>query len=244
MIKQLIRESYGVNFTKENKKKIWEFRQLLASSLIEADGTDDNGYVTLKTRYDADAICRDIVYNHLPKCIRLRDQNNNFDPNIDFRDSKPSFKTEDCALLMFDRDYWVDKPVEMSDEDYEKQSHENYRTILARCQELNYVPVLTTPLFEFWLLLHHGDGIVDLKKIKMDLHSSRNKIGNLLKKLEGYEDNGKSLTEERKRFYSRTFTVALDISKGLETDPMELIYKTGTNVGIVLMELMDGEKPS
>ena len=204
--------------------------------MINSNAIDSSGYVTDKTRFDADAICREAVYNHLPKCIRLRDRNNYFDPNIDLLDIRKKFKQADNALLMFDRDFWEIKPVEMTDEDYEKQSPENYKLVIEKCLDLNYIPVLSTPLFEFW---HHaGNEKVDVGSYKMDLGSSRNKISNLLRKLEGYKGDGKELSDERKRFYGNRFLVALNASRGLATNPMDLIENSGTNIGIILTELI------
>lgn len=216
---------------------IWKFRQRLVGSLSGSDAIDANGYITINTRYDADAICRESVYKYLPKCIKLRDRGGNFDPNIDLYDLNVTFKPGDLALLMFDRDYWLNKPIEMEDEDYEKQSHENYTRIVEKCLELNYTPVLSTPLFEFWLLLHHKDDFGDITEYPMDLGGSRKKIQKLLRKLEGFVGDGKTLSDDRKKLYGNLYPDALEVSKRLVTDPKRLIYESGTNIGVILMRL-------
>ena len=239
MIKSLIEDSRKVDLNERNKKEIWSFRHKLVEAILDAGAVDSNGYVTKKTQEDADAACMGAIYGSLPRCIKLRNGVNGFYPGIVLCEKRRPFKSNDLALLMFDRDYWESPDENIPDEVISKQSHNSYLEIVKRCLDMNYTPVLSTPLFEFWLLMHHKDDIGDVKKYKMDLLSSRDKIERKLRDLEGYKDNGKRLSEERKRFYVKTFPEAVEVSKILETDPLELIFKSGTNVGVVLMGLMD-----
>lgn len=73
----------------------------------------------------------------------------------------------DKLLFIFDRDYW-DPPTETilhSEKLRWKQSPEHYRELIEKCEELGITCVLSTPLFEYWLLMHHKDALTEISKI-------------------------------------------------------------------------------
>lgn len=108
----------------------------------------------------------------------------------------------DRIFIVFDRD--IDLKNQTT------RSPEEYKDIIRRCDNQGYEVLLSTPKFEFWLLLHHDDvclgdyGITDGELVDTDL-----------KRKEGIDPNAdyKKISEERfEKFYRRRFEQALAMS--------------------------------
>lgn len=148
-----------------------------------------------------------------------------FDPRID------------RIFVVFDRD--DDGSVERSDE--------RYRMIFSKCYSSNppLEVLLSTPRFEFWLLLHH-------KNVDVTQYGSTNNYGEEinrdLKRLDGIvkDDEFKFINQKRfDKFYANTFDFAVDRTINdphLFTEPELLLNNIGTNVGIKLRSLFDEDK--
>ena len=166
--------------------------------------------------------------------------------NFDILDDdcqKEKFGKYDHALFIFDRDYWEVQPFGESDEQHEKQSHTSYEVLLKSLSDYGCTAALSTPFFEFWLLLHHWNEELSKIEYKPYLDGSKNIITNRLKRIEKWseKDNGKVLTDERKRFYGKNFEKALNAllnSSKFSKEPEDLIRNVGSNVGIVLKNWM------
>lgn len=82
--------------------------------------------------------------------------------------SKPdeTYAPYDRVFIVFDRDYSRNDPTSRTKEDYD-----NY---IGKCKEYGYDALVSTPMFEFWQLLHHKN--VDYSDYHYDLSLSEGKI--------------------------------------------------------------------
>ena len=129
---------------------------------------------------------------------------------------------------VFDRDLDPNCPDIRTDEEYGR--------VLNMCQNLGFQPLVSTPMFEFWLLLHHES--VDVTAYGPSL-LYKNDILRDLESLEGGRSKG--ISQRRfDRFYLGTFPRAVDASRTppLTTDPRRLVDTPGTNVGVELESLL------
>ena len=135
--------------------------------------------------------------------------------------------SKDRVFVVFDRDLDPNCP--------ELRTREEYHRVLDMCEDLGYVPVVSTPMFELWLLLHHEDA--DVSGIGPTL-LYKDAIEDMLEDLELYA--GKRITRERfDRYYRDTFPLAVEASRRepLTTDLRSLENMTGTRVGVELADL-------
>ena len=154
---------------------------------------------------------------------------------------------DDLVFIVFDRD--KDGTPGRSDEDYLR--------IKKRCDDLNYEILLTSPMFEMWLLFHHKD--VDYSDYyEADLSTYvRQKLAYDLEFKEGrtkltyYEwiDRGGNVKKMKKldaqrynNFYKDSFPDALSESLKRKIDFESLLDFPGSNVGIVLQRLVNESK--
>ena len=131
-------------------------------------------------------------------------------------------------FVVFDRDLDPNCP--------ELRTDEEYGMVLNMCQSLGFEPLVSTPMFEFWLLLHHEG--VDVTAYGPSL-LYKNDILRDLESLEGGRSKG--ISQRRfDRFYLGTFPRAVDASRTppLTTDPRRLVDTPGTNVGVELESLL------
>ena len=148
--------------------------------------------------------------------------------NIDmmFQNSKEVGENDRIYVVM-DRD-----PDNIRTDDY-------YMGIIDKCEKMGYELLLSTPDFEFWLLLHHIDmEIVDQWKYSP---YSKNLVADELNEKENRSYEQKPISEDRfKRYYKNTFEFALKNTQSpkLTLDLRELITTAGSNVGVKLRELM------
>ena len=136
--------------------------------------------------------------------------------------------SKDRVFVVFDRDLGPNCPELRTDEEYGR--------VLNMCQSLGFEPLVSTPMFEFWLLLHHEG--VDVTAYGPSL-LYKNDILRDLESLEGGRSKG--ISQRRfDRFYLGTFPRAVDASRTppLTTDPRRLVDTPGTNVGVELESLL------
>lgn len=159
--------------------------------------------------------------------------------NIDMRYPKTK-TTFDCdrVLVLFDRDKDIYGDTTRTIKAYEK--------VLDTCKERGYVVLMSSPAFEFWLLLHHSE----LREERYSGCLCQN--DDVLDDLADYErdcgvwkepyDKIKSISESRfERYYSgKNFDTAVMKSQHLFSDPRIVLKKelNGTNVGIELNKLL------
>ncbi len=161
-----------------------------------------------------------------------------FDPGLRQTSPRTSYGDLDRVFVVFDRDR-VMYSADRTDGDYRK--------LFAECGALGYEILMSTPLFEFWLLLHHAD--IDATWYSPFL-DHKNEVLEALKSREeahchdwdGGIDCVKGISRERsRRFYGNGgFFTALEQSKRLPTDLEGLLDHVGTNVGIGLESLLAG----
>ena len=134
----------------------------------------------------------------------------------------------DRVFVVFDRDLDPNCP--------ELRTGEEYHRVLDMCEDLGFTPVVSTPMFELWLLLHHEDA--DVSGIGPTL-LYKDAIEDMLEGLE--LSTGKRITRERfDRYYRDTFPLAVEASrrKPLTTDLRSLENMAGTRVGVELADLV------
>ena len=194
---------------------------------------NEKGYVS---KYD---VADELVREEISENYYLREYLNKFSIDYpDIRNPEPSIGFEiDRYYVVFDRDKEAT--------DYSLRSDEEYRRVLNRCSELGYRVLLSTPLFEFWLLLHHknvlpGSYPADLSQkmtILEDLEESENQCNDWKNTR---LDKVKSISKKRFELYYNTnnFKKAVTRSKELESDPYKLLDEIGSNVGLELESLM------
>ena len=168
-----------------------------------------------------DLISRELDRRHVghgPDAFDLRGyvpRGRRYDPSVD------------RVFVVFDRDLDPNCP--------ELRTREEYHRVLDMCEDLGYVPVVSTPMFELWLLLHHEGA--DVSRIGPTL-LSKDAIEGMLEDLELC--TGKRITRERfDRYYRDTFPLAVEASRRepLTTDLRSLENTVGTRVGIELADL-------
>ena len=124
-----------------------------------------------------------------------------------------------------------------------RKTKEDYLSIIDECNKRGYDVVLSTPDFEFWLLLHHPDAKLD--GIKAAGIGSRKYIEKQIRNLDLIPKDMtiKKMDATRYSFYDKNFNYALNrlLSGKYKTDPVDLIDNVGTNVGIMLKKILDGK---
>lgn len=148
---------------------------------------------------------------------------------------KDDFKS-DRKFIIFDRD-----SDGQSWDAFWHKTDEDYRKIISYCEQKGYEVLLSTPEFEFWLLLHHRTAKLD--EIKVAGSKVRDDITEQIKKLEHIPKfmSIKGMDIDRFEFYDKNFDYALKRSctDPYRTEPRDLIISLGSNVGIVLKGLLD-----
>ena len=161
-----------------------------------------------------------------------------FDPlqkNPDKYHPKANGSTQpDRVFIVFDRD----------DDGSKKRSDIFYKGVKSRCDGLGFEVLLTTPMFEMWLLMHH-EGVECFRYSPKLTDDTRVVMANHLDILEHrkktypndkYDKKIKPLKKiDKKRFnnyYRYTFDLAFNTSlaDGI-TDFEGLLYNSGSNVG-------------
>ena len=130
--------------------------------------------------------------------------------------------------IMFDRDYHP-----------ELRTHEMYKRYLALCEQYGYLPLVSTPQFELWMLMHmYG---VDYGKPSFDRYKQY-----LIKQLQQYDyysrtSREKFMTRERfDEYYRYNIQHAIESSESnlFCRDPEKLMDHPGTNLGVFFKEIL------
>ncbi len=207
---------------------IWRLR----SEIIRDSGKalDTDGFV-----HDYDEMDR-IIRRHAGGRLDGWGDLISFDPGLRQPDPKTSYGDLDKVFVVFDRDR------EMYPD---KRTDEDYRKVFEECGSLGYEILLSTPMFEFWLLLHH-EGVdagefspyLDYKYEVLEALRDREMTG--CSDWDLGVDGVKGISKERMtRFYGNEgFRTALEQSKRLPTDLEGLLNSVGSNVGIELEALL------
>lgn len=135
----------------------------------------------------------------------------------------------DRVFIVFDRDYSRNEPKLRTKKDYD--------SYIDKCKEYGYDALVSTPMFEFWLLIHHRN--IDYLDYDYDI-IFKDKVEKTLEKLEG--TYGKRIPFERfKKYYLENFEFAVEASynKLLTTDLYKLENNIGSNVGVMLKSLQN-----
>ncbi len=151
----------------------------------------------------------------------------------------------DRVFIVFDRDLDIRHPKGRTDDDYRK--------IKQMCDKLGYDVLISTPMFELWLLLHHpnvyyGDYYATLTD------EMRLRMANDLDRLEGrdltypndkydrkIQNKNKRINAKRfEKYYKDSFDFAVESSQKIgRTDFEYLLTSPGSNVGIMLKQLLN-----
>ena len=217
------------------KKKIYENLNYVRKSVLNdiKSFIDENGYVK--------------DFEEIENLIRIKATNQpaleeytecfNRDPS-DLRNPECFTITDaDRYFVIFDRDKEINNPSLRSNSEYKK--------IIDRCKDSGYDVLLSTPMFEFWLLLHHHD--VPRGSYPPDLSQKMTILEELAEEetecndwKHGSLDKVKSISEKRFESYycTKSFKNAVSRSKKLDTNPYHLLDNIGSNVGIELESLL------
>ena len=227
------------NLDDSEKKKVHENLNEVRDSVIKIIKNtrgclDDDGFVK---QFDS---IEKLVKSEISRRSHLKHYSNCFeiDPS-DLRDPELSTTADiDRYFVVFDRDLDLTHP--------EKHTVEDYRDVFKECDKNGYEVLLSTPFFEFWLLLHH------LEPKPLEYMHDLSEKETILGKLKDAEKDGcddwivreiegvKRISQKRfDRYYNmKQFEIATSRSKKLETDLEELLYASGTNIGIKLETLL------
>lgn len=158
-------------------------------------------------------------------------------PDLRCPEVRTSVPEVDRYFVVFDRDWDAFNPR------YNTESQ--YREVFGRCDELGYRVLMSTPLFEFWLLMHHEDA--QINGYGYDLSQKRTILEDLSDLERGLcddwdDDPGmvKGISGERmEAFYdAKGFETAVRMSKKLTVDLEGLLRNAGTNIGVELEQLI------
>lgn len=131
--------------------------------------------------------------------------------------------------VMFDRDY-----------DEERRNQSEYIRVIDEISKKMFKPLITTPQFELWLLMHFEDA--SFNGIRYNTYS-----GSILSRLaekDIYEhgEGKKKIKKERfDAFYRDSIQTAIATSLDpdrFSTDPIELENKVGTNLGLFIRDVL------
>ncbi len=178
---------------------------------------------------------KELKIEELKKCIESH-------PDLEHPQIKTHYAELDRVFIVFDRDW--------DDVNGEERTHADYRRLFNICKNYGYEILLTTPMFEFWLLLHH-DGInmnayaPELCQKNLVLESLRDKeIDCFDWKRKPLEDVKRISDYRMKKYYGNGgFETALKQSKLLPADLEYLLDHVGSNVGIKLESLLKHRGP-
>ncbi len=123
--------------------------------------------------------------------------------------------------IMFDRDYHS-----------ELRTHEMYRECLDLCDEFGYKPLVSTPQFELWMLMHMCGA--DFGNPSFDRYKQH--VLDQLQMFDYYSRTSREKFMTRERFneyYKDNIGYAIEMSKNslFTSDPVLLMDHAGTNLG-------------
>lgn len=207
-------------------------------SYLESRGLHKNDYsydFESMKKMIMDCMCENKKFDYCSKLCDI-DNSDRWHPK-----PKTSIKDIDRYFIVFDRDLRANC-FERERIDSELQ----YESVFKRCEELGYEVLMSTPLFEIWLLMHHANS--DTYYGSPDLSSKMSILNNLkLYEQDGCDDwdlaeldKVKRISKDRLELYynENGFKTAVKKSKGQETNLYKLLNNVGTNVGIKLESLL------
>lgn len=227
-----------LNAIEYSKEKMYRSLNKIRVHVAENAGEslDDQGFVK------AFATLEDLVKKKVADDPYLSEFIDCFDGELpDLRHPEPSTVSKiDRYFVVFDRDLDLNNPG--------IRTKNEYRRVFEECRKNGYEVLLSTPMFEFWLLLHHLD--IPPGAYPADLSQK----DTILEELKFYEEDKctdwsrkeleevKGISEKRfSEFYNPDeFKNALTRSNILSVDIDELLEKAGSNVGVKLDSLRNG----
>ena len=145
---------------------------------------------------------------------------------------KQRFLSEDQFYIMFDRDF-----------DREYRDKKEYDETIAFIEKKKYIPLVTTPQFELWLLMHFQDA--SFAGIKYNTNSASIECRLSQKDArEGDNEGSNKKYIDNERFESTYLhNIPVAISTSLDktrfvTDVMDLEHNIGTNLGLFLRDVL------
>ena len=151
-----------------------------------------------------------------------------------FSDYKRPISDSDKVFIIFDRDYSV-----------KYFDHTKYLECIRKCDELKYLPIVSSPKFELWLLMHHKNPDFG----NPSFYPSYGKhISNELCSCGDWDaeegsSNEKFISSERfEKWYQNGIGIAIERSKDTKlfvTGAYNLMNRPGTDLGILVGEIIN-----
>jgi len=131
----------------------------------------------------------------------------------------------------------IDKVCFVIDRDPQNFSKQQYDDFLQRCENYKYKVYVSNPTFELFLLMH-DDKIFDLDKNQMFENRKVNNNKRFLesKVSEFFGCNKRNIIFEK---FINNIRKAIDNEKNFEENILALEYKLGSNVGLLLDEMIE-----
>ncbi len=134
-------------------------------------------------------------------------------------------------FVMFDRDYHP-----------EYRTHEMYKECISLCADFGYKPLVSSPQFELWMLMHMNG--VNYGKPSYDKY--KYELLRLLQEFDPYSRSKreKFMTPERfQDYYKDGVAHAIEVSKSdiFVSDPLLLMDHAGTNLGLFFESILKQE---
>lgn len=135
-----------------------------------------------------------------------------------------------------------DKYCIVIDRDYHNHSEEQIKRCIEHCEDKNFRLLLSTPCFEFWLLLHLQDVNMIRQINNKDLFENRHisKQHTIVsKRVSDIAGHNKSISEQIfKSYYLKNIKKAIINSKEFATNTLQLLNSAGTNIGEFMEEII------
>ncbi|MCY6371227.1 RloB family protein [Clostridium ganghwense] len=161
--------------------------------------------------------------NYLKDKINILEQIENIQKYIDEQE------------IIYNKD--IDKLCLVIDRDKGNVKSSQYDEIIQKCNDKGIKLYVSNPTFEFWLLLHSSE-LPELDKCKLLKNNKSGKKRYLEKELTNKFNGYKKHNIKFERFFPY-ITLAIQQEKSFCEDIHYLKDKLGTNVGLLLSELID-----
>jgi len=142
--------------------------------------------------------------------------------------------------LPMDYDPDVDKIYVIIDRDRDARDTSKCKEFTGRCKKRRYIPILTNPCFEFWLLLHFED-IIHVNKKELTVNEkidgkrfTERKLDEILKR---FDLNGYSKTSFDTRWFIDRIDEAMYNEKMFCYEEKCIMSNIGSNVGSLIQEM-------
>ncbi len=244
-LKAFERTKFCIDNLKNNRRNIASF----VSSVVEFCFYNSND---LSQKEDA-VYLYDTIMDFLAEDYKLRKDDNLYFDDVRVEEITKSIevyikrnysinninKFIKSQFISFNSD--IDKVCLIVDRDKRSVNEEQYNQLLKKCNENNYDLFISNPCFEFWLLLHFNE-VFDLDRVKLlenekisdedkAIHYTENELKKLLPEFEKNNICFDKLINQIK--------LAIENEKSFEQDINELNYKIGSNVGLLIKDLIN-----